>query len=381
MAEKRELRSQSLDLLRFPLAVVVVVVHVFTTDGLSIQGHFVSTVEYPCFVAINHFIDAFLRSQSVPIYYFISGYVFFVGVELTREKYLQKLRNRVKTLLIPYVAWNLIAMILIFLKMLPIFHQFSSYTTTTAFSFSELIHSAHVSAGTFYLIDQTNGEMISLGSPLNPIDGPLWFLSYLMIVVLLAPAIYWLLRRVRIFPVVLFGVVWFALGCLDFDYLYLFFTALFFFSFGAYMSINRKDMLREFGRWFRWSMVMYPLLAIIHISSVTYFPEWACAIKHLTIFVGLFFAYNLATWLLEKGICKVHPSLASAGFFIYVAHMLVCLRIIKILYLSMSPSSDFAYIVLYVLSAVLTILLLLLTHYLLQRYCPSLLRVLTGRKA
>ncbi len=377
----KELRSQSLDLLRFPLAVVVVVVHVFSTNGFSLQGCSISTAEYPCLMAINHFIDAFLRSQSVPIYYFISGYVFFVGVELTREKYLQKLRNRVKTLLIPYVVWNLIAMILIFLKMLPIFHQFSSYTTTSAFSFSELIHSAHVSAGTFCLIDPTNGEMISLGNPLAPIDGPLWFLSYLMIVVLLAPVIYWLLRRVRIFPVVLFGVVWFVLGCLDFDHLYLFFTALFFFSFGAYMSINRKDMLREFGRCFSLSMVLYPLLGMLYIVATYLFPEFMITIKQLNICVGLLFAYNLATWLLEKGICKVHSFLASAGFFIYVAHMLVCLRIIKMLYLSMSPSSDFAYIVLYVLSAVLTIVLLLITHSLLQRYCPSVLRVLTGRKA
>ncbi len=76
---KNDLRSQSLDLLRFPLAVVVLTIHTFSTDGFTIQGNSVSLDDFPILLETNYFINAFLRGQSVPIYFFISGFVFFLG--------------------------------------------------------------------------------------------------------------------------------------------------------------------------------------------------------------------------------------------------------------------------------------------------------------
>lgn len=69
-----DIRSQSLDLLRFPLALIVLTVHVFSTTGFSIQGIIVNESLLP---NVQKFIDVSFRGQSVPIYYFISGYVFF----------------------------------------------------------------------------------------------------------------------------------------------------------------------------------------------------------------------------------------------------------------------------------------------------------------
>ncbi len=380
MYDKNDLRSQSLELLRFPLAVAIVVVHIFSTEGITILDNLVSTAEYPFFVVMNSIIDGFLRSQSVPIYYFISGFVFFYGIRLTRDVYVRKLRNRVKSLLIPYLIWNAIAVLCVFLKMFPIFSRFSSYTQTAPFSWSELISSAHISDGVLYLCDPTNGAVIYLGNPLAPADGPLWFLSYLMIIVILTPAIYWLLCHTRYFAVVLSGVVWFILGCLGFNYLYLFFTALFFFSFGAYMSISSKDMLVEFGKFFHYSALAYPLLSILYIISSFYFPEYLLAIKQVNIFIGLIFAFNLSAWLLKHHWCKVHHCLAQASFFIYVSHILICWRITKFLFTIISPSSDISFLCLYTASTVITISLLLVVFYLMRKYCSNILKVMIGRK-
>lgn len=85
-----KLRSQSLDLLRFPLAVVILLIHVFSTEGIVFQGNTLSFDSYPFFLFINRFIDGFLRGQSVPIYYFISGFVFFLGGKLTKDIYINK---------------------------------------------------------------------------------------------------------------------------------------------------------------------------------------------------------------------------------------------------------------------------------------------------
>ena len=107
------LRSQSLDLLRFPLAVVILLIHIFSTDGITFQGKTLTFESYPLFLFVNRLIDAFLRGQSVPIYYFISGFVFFIGVKMTKDVYIRKFKNRTKSLLIPYLIWNIFAILLL----------------------------------------------------------------------------------------------------------------------------------------------------------------------------------------------------------------------------------------------------------------------------
>lgn len=77
----RILRQEALDLLRFPLAVIVVIAHTFSLDDVVASGITYKVSEYPLFGDVSIFIDAFLRGISVPIYFFISGYVFFVSDE------------------------------------------------------------------------------------------------------------------------------------------------------------------------------------------------------------------------------------------------------------------------------------------------------------
>ena len=73
-----DLRSQSLDLLRFPLAVVVVTVHLFTLEGIKISGNSLDVTNSAFFLNITLFVRAFFSAISVPVYFFIAGYVFFL---------------------------------------------------------------------------------------------------------------------------------------------------------------------------------------------------------------------------------------------------------------------------------------------------------------
>ncbi len=375
----RELRSESLDLLRFPLAVVVVIVHLVVAEGFVIQGQLVNVADSPFFELIYRFVDAFLRGQSVPIYFFISGYVFFVGVELTRERYFQKLKNRVKTLLIPYMVWNTLAIGMLFMKLLPCLSHFLPSAYTLNFSWKGLL-SCYWMYDQTLIPDPTTHSYIS-NNYLAPIDVPLWFVRDLMIVVLFTPLLYWVMQRTKFYMVVLIGILWFVTGYTDLDYLHTLSTAFFFFSLGAYMSINRKDMFQVFGQYFHLSIALYISLGVLYFVSACYFPEILIAVKQLNICVGLVLAYNLSAWLLKKGVCHVNPFLASASFFIYVAHLFIGLKLTRFLYVFLSPSSSMGILGINIVSIVLNILILLSIYYLLQRYCPSVLRVLTGRKA
>ncbi len=378
--KRRELRSQCLDLLRFPLAVVVVAVHLLTAEGFVVQGQVVNVGDAPFFVAVYRVVDAFLRGQSVPIYFFIAGYVFFVGVDFTRRTYLQKLQRRTKTLLIPYLLWNTLAVGMLLLKLLPCLNRFLASPYTLHFSWSGLLSCYWMYDHT--LVPDPATEVVLSNNYLAPIDVPLWFLRELMIVVVCTPMIYWVIRRTKYYVVAAAGGLWFALGYTDSDYPQKLATAFFFFSVGAYLSIYRRDMVAVFGRYFRLSMVLYPLLSVLCVVALYCFPEGVfCALKQLNVCAGLLFAYNLAAWLLRRGLCKVHPFLASASFFIYVSHLFVGLKLTRLLYVLLAPTSALAIFSISVLSLVLNIGLLLAAYYLLQRYCPALLRLLTGRKA
>ena len=371
---RTDMRSQALDLLRFPLAVVVLAVHVFSSDGIIIQGETSGWADYPIFAEFNCFIDGFLRKQSVPIYYFISGYVFFLGVEMTRTTYLRKFKNRMHSLFFPYLIWNTLAVLLLALTLNSPFSQYTAYASRFTFSLPSFL-------SCYWAYD---GGLAGLElEQLFPLDVPLWFLRNLMIIVLCTPLLHFVLKRTKHYVVLALGVLWLLeplySAYLALDRMY-FLTAFFFFSFGAYMSINRRDMLVEFGHLSKFSVVSYVLLGAGYVLSQHYFPAAAPMLKQMNILAGLLFAYNLAAWLLKRGICKVNPFLASASFFIYVSHSLIASKILKLLFVAFRPANDWALLAVHLLVVILVVGFLLGIFYLMERYTPRLLKVVAGRK-
>lgn len=386
------LRRQTLDLLRFPLALVVLTVHIWPeTAELAITNFHGSVFDYPLLRAIKHTTDAFFRWQSVPIYFFISGYVFFYGIEAwNRNVYLRKLKNRVKTLLIPYIIWNTLAIcVTIGLHLLPGLLPSASKMMADAGQ-TVSITPKNIAYCYFYdnrseLLSKTEAEMQEVHQPYVH-NGALWFLRELMLLVLCTPLLYALLKRFGPVLLALLTAAWFAADFISPETaggMYLkkcLLPALYFFSFGAYMSIAKRDMLAFFGRFFRPSLVLYPLLALLYIAAAYLWPEACDTIKRMNVIAGLFFAYNVAAWLLKNGKCRLYPALAASAFFIYVSHGIVVGRVTKGVFAIVNPATDLGLISVYALTEVLSVALLLGSFLLLRRYAPALLKVLTGRK-
>lgn len=376
MNEREQLRSDSLNLLRFPLAIAVVMEHLFPSGGtFTMQGNEYDFRVFPLFTWITHFINGTLRGLSVPIFFFISGYVFFLGVTWSIKVYERKLQKRIKTLLIPFVIWNLIALLITLSKKICFPVLFPTIANMEwNVTLSGLLN-------TFW--DASHGIFVPITSPIvnyiYPQAVPLWFVRDLMIVVLFTPVLFYLLKYIRQYLVYLLGIAWFVLGYWDFGHVNQLLTAFFFFSWGAHISISKKDLLTKFGRYSKFSAVLYVLFSLFHVIAAYWRPDWCGTIMRFNILFGLCFFYNLAAWLLKRKICKPNAFLASASFFIYVAHTLFLDAILKTLFLLMKPSSDIGIVFIYISTLLLTVGILLAVFWLLRHYVPAFLKVIAGR--
>lgn len=367
---KRSKDLQVFDFLRFPLMLLVVAIHVVPYLGGELSIHSEDNI---ILSIVKCFTSTVLICYIMPVYYFISGYLFFFDTEFSFENYMQKLRRRVKTLLIPYIIWNGLAIMSSLIVNIATIIKYPSLVNINPHS---LLTAFWVYKDSFYTtIDCSDNTM--------PINLPLWYVRNLMIAVICAPLIFEFIKRWKYYFIILVGGLWFAevfwetFDRLSFTMTFLFFSA------GAYMSINQKNLTEVFVRSFRYSMILYPCLVIIHTLSLYACRELSPIINKLCILAGMLFVYNFAYWLLDKGYCRINSFLLSSSFFIYVSHMIIIEQINFAYYLVrrfVAPQLNIA-VPKWIWMYILVITSSLLIYYLMRRFTPSLLNLLTGKRS
>lgn len=364
------LRKNSLDTLRFPLAVVVVIVHVFSSN--NINGY--QFVDSYLFEKIYTFVLAFLKGVSVPIYFFISGYVFFItkSGNFNLSIYSNKIKNRIKTLFIPYIIWNGIAVFLELFKFLPPFASLLDDTIEHNITLKNILSA-------FWMY----GGNLTKNTPdfsVYPINHALWFIRDLMIVVICSPLVYFCLRFTKVISLLILGVLYIYAPYSNFAYFPQLTTAFFFFSLGGYLSIFHFDLVTICKKFLRISLIIYLINStLFYIISPTNFYG-ADILKTINTFVCIPLAFGTTSMLLERKIIKSNAFLSSASFFIYISHCLIVRKIKILLFMLINPSSEYEVILIYLLAIVSTIGLLLLSFAIMRKYTPYLLGFIAARK-
>lgn len=376
MDKPRLLRQDALDLLRFPLSIIVVIVHTFSFEEIVVQGFKYNVADYSLFCDAHHFVDAFIRGISVPIYFFISGYVFFVSIKWGLNVYKQKIKNRLKTLLIPYIIWNALAVFLVIFKQLPIFQSFLSYDCTA------LNLSLKAILNCFWMYDGgLNPHPVQglIDGQYEPINIPLWYLRDLMMIVITTPLIYIIVKRLRVYSVYLLfiGYIISIVFSLHISKIICGFS---FFSWGAYFSLFNIDMMEIFKKYFKFSIVMYIICGIIYLLFYEKIPIMANLIIVIKSIFALLASFNIAAYLLQNTSLRVSTFLASSSFFIYVSHYIIIGRLRKVLFILLKPENGTEILIIYILTVAITVLALLSIFFLLKRFCPTVLKIIAGRK-
>lgn len=352
--QKGDLQSRTIDLLRFPLIVYVVLIHAYTSTRGVIDND-----QYPGYRLVSFFFSLEIAQIAVPAFFFISGYLLFFRT----RSYVERLKKSVRSQIVPYVICNFLVMTLYYIceSLLPLESLFSGANLPIRdHSFTGLLREFW-DGGRW---DEGNG---------TPILHQFWYLRNLILLGIVSPLISLFVRWTKWTGPALLLLVWlFVPGQAFLVESVTFFTA------GAYFSLSRKDFLPVMRRFFVPVNILYPVFVVLNL--VLRDDNYMLPFDRLGFLFGLVFTFNLSAWLLERGYVRNSVLLSGAAFFIFAAHdpMLTLVRrgSVRIL----SPSGDAAQIALYLLTPALIVGLCLIGYRLMKRYTPGLLYTITGRQ-
>lgn len=173
------------------------------------SSSFVGNVTGEIPLAIVDYFGQCVTRNSVPLFFFMSGILAFIKVQ-NRHDLVIGAKKRIYSLGIPYLIWNTIAMI--FFLLLDILIGGGQYQISVS----------TVIEGVFY----------------NKFLGPFWYILYLLILSLLAPFLYELIK-IKSLALLLIGVLC-VLHLLDF-----FSWGVVYYILGGFLAINYSWLLQK----------------------------------------------------------------------------------------------------------------------------------------
>lgn len=363
MQTNEMLQSKTIAFLRFPLIVGVVLIHSTLADVVINGTLMVDVAAYPFFRSFSYLFSEVFSRIAVPLFFFISGFLFFHRPDgFDGRTYAQKLKKRARTILVPYVCWNLLV-ILFYLFAESLFPELLSGRNKPVAGYSV--------ADWFWAFWNTQHINPGVGGA-YPINYPLWFIRDLMVVMLFSPLVYFVVKRMKHYAVIVLGLLW-VTGCWS-DAPGFSSDAFFFFSAGAYFGIHKKSFLMR--------KPVPPLAAVYSLFAIVQLvfrgEEWTKYVARVGILLGMTLAIGLAAKCLDKGTWRVDAFLSESSFFIYAYHALPLAFVIKFVFRLLHPQSELSLVLAYLFCPALAIGVGLGAYYLLKRLMPRFTAVLTG---
>ena len=356
----------TVDFLKFPLAVLVVILHSNITC-LNIGGEIfpLDCNHFPIYRPISFLFSELIASLAVPTFFVISGYFFFNGLitsngTLNSNIYIEKLKRRTKTLLLPYLLWNLIYLLIFFVGQS---------------IFSDIMSDGNKRIADYELLDYLN--VFWSGYHNYSICAPLWFVRNLMVMILLAPIFVFLFRKTKCTTLILFLFVWLLeLGAIvdGID-----FKSLFFFYGGGYVSYNKFNMkVLMQKKWF--FVVIYILvdlfLMFFCVDNDDFFSR---TIQRLSLILGVPTLIIIGIFISNEFTTnKCIRFLNQSNFFIFSYHFFPLGLIMKLFLVIFKPQTDFTILFIYFSCPVIVVLIGLLLFYFIKNIAPKVAFALTG---
>ena len=311
------------------------------------------------------FLNTAFMQMAVPLFFFISGYLFFCKTtNFGLREYGQKMKKRARTLLLPYVFWNLVMIAVMY--------------------FGQILFPGLLSGNNMMIADYSIKDWIMsfwdisyrTGGLHLPMNGSLWFIRDLMVAMVLSPLIWLTVKYLKYWGVIILMLAWLSGWSGPFTGLST--GAVFFFATGAWFGINKIEFVRKIKPvcilTFGWGYI----LAVLILNVVRGNTIWLEYANKVLILVGCALMIQVTAYYIMRGLWKPNLFLAGSSFFLFAYHSPVVVFLKKSLWNLFNPSCDLAVLGIYFLCVALTVAIGLGLYWGLKKTLPKFTAVITG---
>lgn len=285
--------SHIITLLRYPLTFLVIVLHCNFVFFAASNGH-----TPPNLVSeICKYFPDIIGNVCVPMFFLISGYLFFIKKDDSKWTFFRKQwMKRKDSLLLPYILWNTLAIVITIVVVH--FNPSKSYS----------------------VLDYLKGYIAFNGS-YNPIDFPLWYVRDLIVLVIISPLIYLILKLPKCI-LILLGALLIVCGTLIFNIQEKICTAIICYSLGSWFAIKRIDPCEGIiglKHLHLYTLICGAMYVGLYIASIN-LPDFLHFFMVIYKIVGCFLVMLISVSILRRHSVNIPKVMISSSFFIYCFH-------------------------------------------------------------
>lgn len=341
--------SNTITWLRFPLIFLIILLHCYSVQRMEGSHETYFKVLYP--------FSLWLGETGVPGFFFISGFLFF----LSKKSYSQKIKTRIHTLLIPYLIWNSLLLFFYIIVYTAGYPQEIYGKSMADYNFIDYLR-LYWDRGSY-----ENGNFV-------PLLCPLWYIRNLLIMSLLSPLLYYIIRYARGLFLISITIWW----LMTYHNAFIPQTILFF-SLGAYFSIHDINPL-EFA--YRHNIFFLSAFAIFALADLASHLSSGTPINLQLHRLALIF--NIPALLLLADYCTRHgytnKQLPNAAFIVFCVHYPIVVLIRKYSISKFADAPDWVHILLYFACVIVAVSLSIGIYCLLDRFFPKTKKLLSGNR-
>lgn len=342
--------SQSIEALRFPLILFIIFLHCYTSTSYVVRGH-------DLYFRIIYPLSLWIGETGVPAYFFISGLLLF----FSKKTYTQKMKSRVKTLLIPYLFFNGL-MLCAYLCLMFVEKSVVILDKDLAdFSLIDYIR-AFWDRGDW---SQGNGA---------PLLCPFWYIRNLIVLVVISPALYYIIRYTKLLFPIIVGIFW--INAHHSAYLL---QSLTMFSLGAYFPICDKNPIVIFEKYKSLIVSAFLFLATMDFLHLYMTIPFALPFHRLSLIANTLFLIGfLGEYMFRHHIYS--SFLSKSAFFVFCIHYPLTTAL-RPIFQKLNGSSDILLAAVYLASVIGIALICVLVYKALNSILPRFVNFVTGSRA
>ena len=371
-------------MLQFPLAILVVFVHGFGADIDVSELHASGLTGLAVYDYIRLFFSVVIARSAVPIFFIISGYLLFLKVEeYNKTVYISKLRKRWHTLVVPYFSWIVLFILwTLMFKVGGILLHANPWTgILDYFCDNGYLHMLWDSS----VWEERTTWLGVVTHNSGPVLLPFWYMRDLIMMVVMSPVIYLLIKKIKI----VFIILLLAIYTFDIRVSWMsgtFTCASLFFSLGVYFAIKKQDFTKALWNWRHLICPVAILLMIYQTYSGSAMGDEISRMIHPWLVTIQSFAIIIVASVLcrHQKVYETNKKLARYSFFIYAFHPFILTYVIKtfkkftLLADNLIPVSDTWYMMTlnYIVIPLVCVGICIVIYRLMLKFMPNVMEVI-----